>query len=375
MAHAEHIKVLHILPNFGPGGAERMAVHLMQSLNRERFEVAAVSMFDRVGSYLEAMLEGSGIPVWYLGKRRGFDPRMYSRIDAVLRRFRPHIVHTHRYVLRYALPPVVYRRIRGKVHTVHSLAEKEVDAPGKLVHRLAFRSGVVPVAISQAVRASIERVYGLGSLPLILNGVPLQTYRQPAVGREEWRRREALCPEDLVFVSIGRLAPEKNHQLLLDAFARVAEIEGQALLLLAGGGELRQTLEFQVEALGLGGRVRFLGVRTDIPDLLGACDACVLTSHWEGLGLAVMEAMAAGKPVIATAVGGVPELVVDGATGLLVPPGDAAALAEAMSVLLHDAARRRELGMAAAKRAEEQFCVKVMAKRYEELYENLLAPR
>ena len=77
------IQILHIIPNFGPGGAERLAVHLMQSLNRERFEVAAVSMFDRVGCDLEAMLERSGIPVWYLGKRRGFDPRMYSRIDAV----------------------------------------------------------------------------------------------------------------------------------------------------------------------------------------------------------------------------------------------------------------------------------------------------
>ncbi len=367
--------VLHVLPNFAPGGAERMAVHLMQSLNRERFEVAAISMFDRVGSDLEDMLERSGIPVWYLGKRRGFDPRMYSRIDAVLRRFCPHIVHTHLYVLRYVLPPVVYRRIRGKVHTVHSLAEKEVDAPGKLVHRLAFSLGVVPVAIASEVAVSLNRVYGLTKAPLIPNGIPLQAYRSPAMTRAEWRRREGVGAEEVVFACVGRLTVPKNQQLLLDAFARVPDAREKGRLLLVGEGEKRRELELQAEALGVGHRVRFLGARTDIPEILGACDVFVLSSSWEGNPLAVMEAMAAGKAVIATAVGGVPELVVDGATGLLVPPGDGAALAEAMSVLLHDVARRRDLGRAAAKRAEEQFCVKVMAKRYEELYENLLAPR
>ncbi|MBT9134928.1 MAG: N-acetyl-alpha-D-glucosaminyl L-malate synthase [Firmicutes bacterium] len=167
----------------------------------------------------------------------------------------------------------------------------------------------------------------------------------------------------------------KNQQLLLGAFARVPDAREKGRLLLVGEGEKRRELELQTQALGLSHRVSFLGVRTDIPEILGACDVFVLSSSWEGNPLSVMEAMAAGKPVIATAVGGVPELVVDGATGLLVPSGDAAALAEEMSVLLHDAARRRELGGAAVKRAEEQFCVKVMAKRYEELYENLPAPR
>ena len=369
------LRLLHVLPNFGPGGAERMAVHLMQSLNRERFEVAAVSMFDRVGSDLEAILERSGIPVWYLGKRRGFDPRMYFRISAVLRQFRPHIVHTHTYVLRYVLLPIVYRRIRGKVHTVHSLAEKEVDAPGKLVHRLAFSLGVIPVAIASEVAISLNRAYGLTRVPLIPNGIPLQTYRSPAMTRTEWRRREGIGAEEVVFACVGRLTVPKNQQLLLDAFARVPDAREKGRLLLVGDGEKRRELELQAQALGLGHRVRFLGVRTDIPDILGACDVFVLSSSWEGNPLAVMEAMAAGKAVIATAVGGVPELVVDSATGFLVPPGDAPALGEAMSVLLHDASRRREMGRAAAKRAEEQFCVKVMAKRYEELYENLLAPR
>jgi len=367
------VKVLHILPNFGLGGAERMAVYLMQSLNRERFEVAAVSMFDRVGSDLEVMLERSGIPVWHLGKKRGLDPRMYSRIDAALRQFRPRIVHTHRYVLRYVLPVVVYRRIRAKVHTVHNLAEKEVDAPGKLVHRLAFSLGVVPVAIASEVAVSLNRVYGLTRAPLIPNGISLQAYRSSDMTRTEWRRREGIGVKDVVFVCVGRLTLQKNQRLVLNAFAHMPDVREKGRLLLVGDGEKRRELERQAEALGVGHRVRFLGARTDIPEILSACDLFVLSSSWEGNPLAVMEAMAAGKPVIATAVGGVPEVVVDGATGLLVPPGDIAALGEAMSLLLHDVPRRRQMGRAAAKRAEEQFCVEVMAKRYEELYENLLA--
>jgi glycosyltransferase involved in cell wall biosynthesis len=368
-------KILHILPNFGLGGAERMAVHLMQDLDSGRFEVAAVSMFDRVGSDLESMLEASGIPVWYLGKRIGFDPRMFYRIDRVLHRFRPHVVHTHRYVLRYAWPPMLYRRVLGKVHTVHNLAEKEVDATGKIVHHLAFRLGVVPVAIATEVARTIQNVYGIANIPLIPNGIPLQNYSSHGSPRLEWRKREGIGDEEVVFATIGRLTRQKNQRLLLDAFARATDEWGKGKLLLVGDGEQRRELEIKVDALRLGQRVRFLGVRTDIPEILGACDVFVLSSDWEGNPLTVMEAMAAGKAVVSTAVGGVPELVVDGATGILVPAGDAAALTDALSVMLCDAEKRLEMGRAAARRAEKHFCVKVMAKRYEELYENLLAPR
>jgi glycosyltransferase involved in cell wall biosynthesis len=365
--------VLHILPNFDSGGAERMAVNLMRTLSRDRFEVGAISLFDPAGTELEEVLAQSGIPVWYLGKRRGLDPRMFARIARVLRRFRPHVVHTHRYVLRYALPPVLGCRIPATVHTVHNLAEKEVDRPGQWVHRVAFKCGVTPVAIAEEVYDSLQGLYGVGGLPLIPNGIPMEPYRRPSVAREAWRELEGFSSEDVLFVCVARLSHQKNPVLLLESFARGPASDPGSRLLFVGEGEFRSELEKRVKAMGLQEKVHLLGVRPDVPEILNAADVFVLASDWEGNPLSVMEAMAAGTPVISTAVGGVPELIEDSRSGLLVPKGDAEALSRAMSYLLETPEAREVLGKASVERAVELFDARVMTRAYEELYESVLA--
>lgn len=368
------MRVLHILPDLDPGGAQRMAVHLMQTLDRERFEVGAVSLFDPVGTDLEEILAQSDIRVWHLGKRRGPDPRMFAELYRVLRRFRPHVVHTHQYVLRYVLPPAIFYRAPVMVHTLHNLAEKEVDYAGRLVHKAAFKYGVIPVAIAQDVADSIVRVYSIdGGLPLIPNGIPVERYGCPLVDRRTWRSREGFDSKDVLFASIARLDPQKNQALLLEAFAREFIEEPRVHLLLVGEGRLRSVLEKQANNLGIRERVRFLGVRADVPEILGAVDAFVLSSDWEGNPLCVMEAMAARRVVISTAVGGVPELVEDGNTGLLVPKGDTKALSRAMRHLLERPESRRAMEEVSAAKAVKQFGVDVMVRAYEELYEAKLA--
>lgn len=350
-----------------------MAVNLMRTLDQERFDVAAISLYDPVGADLEHLLAHSSIPVWYLGKRRGFDPRMFTRIARIVRYFRPQVVHTHQYVLRYALPPVLRYRTPAVIHTMHNPAEKEVGWLGRWVHRLAFRRGVVPVAIAQEVGDSLRRCYRIRGFPSIYNGVPVDTYRQPLVGREAWRRREGFAQEDTLFVCIARLSAQKNHALLLEAFARGPVAAGRARLLLVGQGDSRSKLEKQAAALGLRDRIHFLGVRTDVPDLLNASDVFVLSSDWEGNPLAIMEAMSAGKAVVSTAVGGVPELIEDGSSGLLVPPGDSRTLAQTMKHMLVNPEARKAIGKAAGARAAERFDVQAMTKAYEGLYEKILA--
>ncbi len=362
--------MLHILPNLGVGGAEQMAVHLMRSLNRERFEVGAVSLFDPLSTHYEQSLAQGDVPVWHLGKREGFDPRMFVRVAHVLRSFRPHVVHTHLRVLRYALPAMLWYRIPAKVHTVHNLAEKEVDQLG-WVQRLAFRQGVLPVATGQEVRASIIRTYGIDYSPTIPCGIPVQEYHTPSISREVWREREGFAPEDVLFVCVARLAPQKNHALLLESFARGPATDPHAYLLLVGSGELELEVKKRAEALGLRDKARFFGARADIPEILNAADVFVLSTDYEANPLSIREAMAAGKPVISTAVGGVPELVEDGRSGLLVPQRDEKALAEAMKYVLKDPEVRRSMGRASAKRAIEQFDLKVTTKAYECLYEDL----
>jgi len=367
------MRVLHILPNFGPAGAEQMAVNLMRTLNREQFEASAISFFNPSGTDQEKILSQSGIPVWYLGKRPGFDPRMFVRVARVLKRIRPHVVHTHRYVLRYALPPMLSGRVPAMVHTVHNLAEKEVDWSGRLIHRMAFWQGVIPVTIADDVDDSLRRFYKIDGFPLIPNGIPVDDFRKPSIGRDRWRKEEGYAPTDVLFVCVARFKPQKNLALLVKAFAQGPALEPRAHLLVVGHGELRRDLERQIDALGLWEKAHVLGMRSDVPELLNAADVFVLSSDWEGNPLSVMEAMAAGTPVVSTAVGGVPELIEEGESGLLVPPGDARALGGAMQYMLKNPEVRTSMGRASARRAVEHFDLRVMTEAYEELYRTTVA--
>lgn len=370
----DRIRVLQVLANFSLGGAERMAVHLIRHLDPARFEVAAISLYAPLGTDLERMLADAGHTVFYLGKRPGFRPGMFLAVNRVIRRFRPQVVHTHTGGLRYALPAMLWRRVPAKVHTIHNPADKD-QAPFLWLYRYAVRRGVVPVAIADEIYASALRVYGLAKCPNIPNGIPVASYRSPQVPRAAWRAHEGYDETDVLFACVGRLAPQKNHALLLAAFAKLVAADARCRLMIVGEGELRSALEAQVAQLDLGDHVRLPGLRTDIPDVLAAADAFVLSSAYEGNPLTVMEALAAGRPVLSTAVGGVPELVRDGVTGLLTPPGDADALGAAMARIATDPATARAMGEAATREAMERFDVGIMAQAYGRLYEDLLAGR
>ena len=373
MVPMKAIRVLHVVPHLQGGGAERLAVHLMRGLGPGLFDVAAISLGGASGSDLERMLVEHAIPVQFLNKKPGFDPRMFTRVHRALREFSPDVIHTHGGVLRYTLPSMLYDPAPAMVHTVHNLAEKEVEPRARWLQKLAFRKGVIPVAIAREVAASLARTYGITDSVIIPNCIPVEVYSTPRTSREEWRSREKFAREDVLFVCVGYFRPQKNHALLLEAFARGPACHPRARLVLVGTGELREKLEAQVERLGVKDKVRFLGSRADIPNLLGAMDAFVLASDWEGNPLAVLEAMAAGLPVISTAVGGVPELVESAREGLIVPCGNAQALADAMLHLLEDAPARRAMGQAAAKRAKENYGIPRMVVAYASLYVALLS--
>lgn len=371
------IRVLHVVGDFSSGGAERVAANLLQTLDPEQFDARAISLRGPLGSALEQTLAEDKIPVWYMGKKKGFNPLVLARVTRTMERFRPQVVHTHIYALRYAFPYMLFRRVPAMVHTVHNLAEREIEWYGRWVHRLAFRRGVVPVAIAGEVADSFRRVYGIEDFPLIPNGIPVDRFRDPSIDRERWRNKEGFATTDVLFVCVATLRPQKNPALLVEAFYRGAASDPRAHLLFAGvadlkSGDLESKLERQIVALGLQERVHLLGLRSDIPELLNAADVFVLSSDYEGNPLAVLEAMAAGKPIISTAVGGVPELV-EGGCGLLVPPGDAQALSEAMRRMLENPNVRKSMGEKSARRAVERFDLRVMTGAYEDLYRTLIA--
>jgi glycosyltransferase involved in cell wall biosynthesis len=373
------IRVLHVVAGFGAGshglgGAEWVAANLLRTSDPEQFDMRAISLRGPLGTHVEETLAQDGILVWYMGKERGFDPLVLARITLIMEHFRPHVVHTHLYALLYAFPYILYRRIPAMVHTVHNLAEWEMDGwSGRLVRRMAFRRGVLPVAIAREVADSIRRVYGIDGFPQISNGIPVDAFRGREVDRERWRNKEGFAPTDVLFVCVAGLRPQKNHALLVEGFHRGPASDPRAHLLFAGTGGLESALEKQIGALGLQERVHLLGARLDIAEILNAADVFVQSSDYEGNPLSVMEAMAAGKPIVCTAVGGVPELVENGKCGLLVPQRNAKALAGTMRYMLENPRARKSMGEASVRRAVERFDLRVMTEAYEDLYKTIIA--
>lgn len=368
MSVSERLRVMHIVPCFGVGGAEQMAGHLMVGLS-ETHDVTAVGLYPAKNTSIEHKLRRADIPIWHLGKRPGFDPRLYFALDRVLRQVQPQVVHTHLSVLRYALPALLRRRIPAVVHTLHNLAEHETDAFGRMVQAFAFRRAVLPVAISREVAASVERVYGRECGAMIPNCIPVENYRRNVADGIRWRERERFAQDAILFTCVGRLEPQKNPRLLLDAFATIED--PRAHLVMLGEGSLRDELVEYIRRRRLN-RVHLLGKRSEVKECLAASDVFVLSSNWEGNPLAVMEAMSAGLPVIGTMAGGIPELVESGQQGFVVPLGDCVGFANAMQTLLNNPEMRAAMGNAACEHATSAFNVDRMAQGYASLYRKAL---
>jgi glycosyltransferase involved in cell wall biosynthesis len=349
-----------------------MASYLMTGL-AESHTVGAVGLFPKADSVIEHRLADAHIPMWHLDKRPGFDPRMYSSLHRVFRNFRPHVVHTHMAVQRYVFPVLLRYRSTAAIHTIHNLAEHETDAVGRVVHWFAFRKNVLPVGISQEVSASVKRVYGVPCTAIIPNCVPVEQYRLGSDTRRRWREQQHICDQAIVFICVSRLEPQKNPLLVLRAFSELADQRTHLVLL--GDGSLREKINEFVREKQIGARVHLLGKIGNVSDALAASDVFVLGSDWEGNPLAVMEAMAAGLPVVATGVGGVPELVRHGTDGFLVPVGAMPAFAHAMKRLIENPEERKRMAVAAQTRAFSEFRVERMVSRYADLYQEMLKRR
>lgn len=351
------------------GGAENLVVSLArQTLTSE--EVALCCLYDSNDLPLCKEADKAGIPIWHLGKHKGFDPRMFWRVKKVLLSYRPDVIHTHLSVLRYVLPSSTGIRNVARVHTIHTMAEHEVDGAGKALQQFAFRHNFVkPVGLSELVRKSIEELYGVRDVPVIFNGIPTSEYVSASrAPKQEIRANLGLSTENVVILHVGSFSPQKNHNLLVKAFSSVHKRFQNIELWFAGDGELRQSIEQLVDGYGLTGAVKFLGIRRDIPKLMSAADIFVLSSDWEGVPLVVLEGMAAGLPIVSTEVGGVSELLDHEVTGLLTPKGDAEALGDALLRLSLKCEVRVLMGKAAQKVATSRFDISVTARRYLDLY-------
>src|SRR5258706_6008601 len=238
-------------PMLSPGGAERVAVDIVNGLHPRRFEPIVISFAGRMNCDLDELLSQAGVEVRYLAKKSGFDYRMYRRLHRVLTEYQPDVVHTHLQVLRYALPTMLLLGNAKLLHTVHNLAEREIEPPARVVHRYAFSHGVIPIAVGEEVAVSMKRLYGIPQCKVIANCIPTSTYANPGVSRRQWRAQEGSAEDDVLIDCVARFSRQNNHDLVLKAFEHGRARHPNTRWLLFGDGVLRNDLETQVNGLGL----------------------------------------------------------------------------------------------------------------------------
>ena len=369
----EPIPVLHLITELDAGGAQSALARLMARLDRRRFTPTVACLYNG-DAVVARRIRALGVPVTDLGMTARWRWDAFVRLYRLLRHERPIILHT--WMFHADFPGRVLGRLAGVPIIVTSRRNENIGgAMRERFNRWTAHLDDRVVAVCELARlAEIERA---GVPPehvvTVYNGVDVDEF--PVASAEvaaRARRAMGIPAEAPLLGSLGRLHPQKGFSDLLAALAQVRQRIPSVQLFLAGDGESRESLEAQARSLGLCEAVTFAGTRANVPEILAALDVLVLPSLWEGMPNAVLEAMAAGLPVVATAVGGTPEAVVDGVTGLLVPPQDPGALACAIERLLRDPDLRRTMGQAGRRRVEQHFDVWETVRQVEDLYETLL---
>ena len=354
------------------GGSESLAHRLVRSLREGRGYACSVYAVDRTGP-LAAMLAADGIPCMAFARKGKLDLRVLIGLIAQFRSNKTRLVHTHH--IGQLLYGGLAARLAGArvVHTEHEFYSLARPRTRRLLRGLTTLADRV-TAVAPAVTAFLRETVGVAEAKLetIANGVPLDLFRS---ARPMDRAALGCDDDDLVIGCVARLSPEKGQVVLLEALQLLHAKYPRVRLLLIGEGEDRTRLRRLTDQLGLDGAVRFLGMRSDVPELMASCDLVALPSLQEGSPLALVEALAAGRAVVATETGAIPELIRHGQTGLLVPPGNARVLSAALGYLIDDHEMRRKLGNQGIQMVEQHFDFRVTADRYREVYESVLAGR
>lgn len=372
--------VAHVIKVTNVAGAETHLLTLLSGLRARQINPQLILLVERsnpMDSYVQAV-EQHEIPVHRLIIPMDIDPTMPPRLRGLLRLMKPRIVHTHLFHADFygALAAKWFPHAVPLVSTRHNDNAFRRQQPYRSLNHWLWRRVDAGIAISESVARFAVEVEGapqnkVQTVYYGLDYVPQLPDERQAM-RKDMCEQLRLADDALVVGMACRLVEQKGVSYGLRAFAQIAERFPAARLVIAGDGPLRQALEAEADSLGIRDRVQFLGWRDDVSQLMCAFDVLLVPSLWEGFGLVILEAMSRQLPVVASAVSAIPEIVVDGETGLLVPPRDVDALAAALAQLLEDAPLRRHMGLLAEDRLESRFAARRMVDETIQLYRQLI---
>jgi len=370
----DRIRVVELLATGTNGGAQEHVLNLMTRIDRSRYDVSVCTL--STGSAIRK-LEKAGIEVCFVEAED--DAGRVEAVAAHLAAVRADVVHNHMFHAEVIGTQAAWRVAEAGlprpliVGTVHSSRIRD-DGDRALLRTLTPKMDHL-IAVSTSIVRKIADEGRVGApVTLIYNGIDLQRYDQMlpcCTLREEY----GLPPEGPMVGVVARLEPEKGHPTLLEGWPAVLAEYPTATLFIIGEGSRRVALEAQAAELGIAGSVVFTDRRDDVPAVTKALDVAVLPSYREAQGLTILEAMALSRPVVASNVGGIPEMIEDGVTGLLVPPHDADALGAAITRLLRDHPLADTLARAGHDLVHERFCVELMARAVETIYDEAVAER
>ena len=363
------IRILHLITELELGGAENLLLNICRKLDKKKFNILVGYIYGP--GTLANQFRRAGVRVIDLSRKGKIDPLLMFRLTFLMRKERIRIVHTH--LVHASVVGRVAAKLAGVeilVTTRHYAYQPKEKTLTRWLERKSAKLNHMTIAISQAVRDYlIEREdYDIKKVTVIYNAVDLKLFDSSIV------ERPAANAQNHVIGSVGHLYPQKGHDVLIQGMSQIVREFPETQLMIIGNGPQRLMLEHLAQRQKVSDRIAFLGSKSppEVIEILRNVDLFVLASNWEGFGIAVIEAMAAGKPVVATAVEGLREVIEDGRTGFLVPPGKPHALAEKVIYLLRNRNVSIEMGKEGRKRVEILFSLDSMIVKLENLYRNLL---
>lgn len=369
--HSGRLRVAHVVLSLDVGGLERVVLDLVQA-GRALGQQPLIICLERPGA-LAAEAAARGAHVVAFAKAPGIRPALTVQLRSAFAKLRPQVIHTHQITaLLYAGPAARMAGVPVIVHTEHGknyASRRRTRWVGRLAGACTQRFFGVSEDIVEEVRA--RRIVAGGKVRFLPNGIDLCRFSN-LVSSNAVKQQFGIPDSDRVIGTVGRLTEIKCQDVLVRGFARAARARGDLRLLLVGDGPRRPALESLAERLGVRDRVHFAGYQSQPQQYLQSMDLFALTSRSEGMPLAVLEAWAAGVPVVATSVGGLPRLVDHGRTGWLIPPFDDEALTSALLGILSDADVHRRLVDAGRDEVQSTYHLHAMAQRYDDHYREIL---